>query len=54
MKQPLAAILFVAAMLAGQPAFAEDKIADVTDMQVLRTALRSDKKAFVEIGRAHV
>ena len=47
MKQPLAVILFVAAMLAGQPAFAEDKIADVTDMQVLRTALRSDKKAFV-------
>ena len=47
MKQPLAALLLVAAMLAGQPAFAEDKIADVTDMQVLRSALRSDKKAFV-------
>ena len=28
-------------------AVAEDKIADVTDMQVLRAAVKSDKKAFV-------
>ena len=47
MKQPLAAFLFVGAMLAGQTAFADDEIADVTDMQALRTAVRTDKKAFV-------
>ena len=47
MTKNMGAILFAAAMLAGQSASAEDKIADVTDMQALRTALRSDKKAFV-------
>ena len=47
MMKRVVAILFAAAMLAGQSASAEDKIADVTDMQALRTALRTDKKAFV-------
>ena len=47
MKKRVVAILFTAAMLAVPCASAEDKIGDVTDMQALRTALRSDKKAFV-------
>ena len=47
MKKNFAAVLFFAAMIAAQSAWAEDKIADVTDMQALRAAVRSDKKAFV-------
>jgi Spy/CpxP family protein refolding chaperone len=47
MNTKFAAVLFAVAMVAGQTASAEDKIADVTDMQALRTALRTDKKAFV-------
>ena len=47
MKKNFAAILFFAAMIAAQSAWAEDKIADVTDMQALRAAVRADKKAFV-------
>jgi hypothetical protein len=48
MKKYLVASLFAAAVLAALPARAEDKIADVTDMQALRAAVRTDKKAFVE------
>jgi hypothetical protein len=47
MNTKFAAVLFAAAMLAGQAASAEDKIADVTDMQALRAAVRADKKALV-------
>jgi hypothetical protein len=47
MNKNVAAILFAAAMLAAQSAWAEDATADVTDMQALRTAVRADKKAFV-------
>ena len=47
MKKHVAAFLFAAAMIAMQTAAAEDKIADVTDMQALRNAVRSGKKAFV-------
>ena len=47
MNTKFAAVLFVAAMVAGQAASAEDKIADVTDMQALRAAVRADKKALV-------
>jgi hypothetical protein len=47
MKKNFAAVLFFAAMIAAQSAWAEDKIADVTDMQALRAAVRADKKAFV-------
>jgi hypothetical protein len=47
MKTKFAAVLFAVAMVAGQAAAAEDKIADVTDMQALRNAVRTDKKAFV-------
>jgi hypothetical protein len=47
MNKNLAAVLFAAAMIAAQCASAEDRIADVTDMQALRNAVRTDKKAFV-------
>jgi|SRR5450755_430113 hypothetical protein len=47
MRKYLGAILFVAALAAVHSATAEDKIADVTDMQALRNAIRTDKKAFV-------
>jgi Spy/CpxP family protein refolding chaperone len=47
MNKNVVAILFAAAMLAAQFAGAEDKSADVTDLQALRTAVRADKKAFV-------
>lgn len=43
----LTAILFAAAMIAAQSAWAEGNVADVTDMQALRAAVRADKKAFV-------
>ena len=47
MKKNISAILFVVISLIAPVAVAEDKIADVTDMQVLRAAVKSDKKAFV-------
>lgn len=47
MKQ-LASLLFIIATLAPPLAFAEDRIADVTDMQALRAAVRADKRGFVE------
>jgi hypothetical protein len=47
MKQNVAAILFAAAIIAAQSAWAEGKIADATDMQALRAAVRADKKAIV-------
>jgi hypothetical protein len=47
MKRYLGALLFGAAMIAAQSGVAEDKIADVTDMQALRKAVQSDKKALV-------
>ena len=47
MKKGPAALLVVAAIVLIPCAFAEDKIADVTDMQALRVAVRADKKAFV-------
>lgn len=48
MKKYLATILFAAAAtLAAQWAWAEGSVADVTDMQALREAVRADKKAFV-------
>jgi hypothetical protein len=45
--QKFAAALFAAGLIAAQCAWAEDKIADVTDMDALRAAVRADKKAFV-------
>lgn len=47
MNTKFAAVLFAVAMIAGQPASAQDKVADVTDMQALRAAVRADKKALV-------
>ena len=43
-----AALLFAIAMLAVTPAFGADTIADVTDMQALRAAVKADKRGFVE------
>ena len=47
MKKNLAFVLFGIAMIAVQSTWAEDKIADVTDMQALRNAVRTDKRALV-------
>jgi hypothetical protein len=47
MKRSVSAILFVIVSLIAPVAGAEDRIADVTDMQALRAAVKSDKKAFV-------
>ena len=47
MKKKLALILFAVAAIAAPSAWAEDKTADVTDMQALRKAVQSDKKALV-------
>ena len=47
MKKNLAFVLFGIAMIAMQSTWAEDKVADVIDMQALRNAVRTDKKAFV-------
>jgi hypothetical protein len=44
----LTAMLSVVVSLAMPLACAEDKSADVTDMQALRAAIRADKRAFVE------
>jgi hypothetical protein len=45
--QKFAAALLAAGLIVAQCAWAEDKIADVTDMDALRAAVRADKKAFV-------
>lgn len=47
MMRILAMALFSAAMIVALSVQAEDKIADVTDMDALRAAVRADKKAFV-------
>ncbi len=47
MKKNLAVVLFGIAMITMQSTWAEDKVADVIDMQALRNAVRTDKKAFV-------
>src|SRR6266852_354953 len=47
MNKNVAAILLAAGLTVTQCAWAEDKTADVTDMQALRDAVRSDKKALV-------
>ena len=49
MNRLLTAVLFAVAatILIAQPACALDKAADVTDMQLLRDAVRADKRAFV-------
>jgi len=47
LKNLAAAVVLAAATLAAQPAWAEGNVADVTDMQALREAVRVDKKALV-------
>jgi hypothetical protein len=47
MQKIFAAVLFAAGLISAQLAWAQDKIADVTDMDALRAAVRADKKAFV-------
>jgi hypothetical protein len=47
MNRSLAVLLLAAAVLAGPTAFAQDRVADVTDMQALRAAVKTDKKALV-------
>jgi len=47
MNKNVAAILLAAGLTVTQCAWAEDKTADVTDMQALRDAVRSDRKALV-------
>ena len=43
----IAVAMLAVAALAAPMAFAEDKAADVTDMQALRAAVKADKRAFV-------
>jgi Spy/CpxP family protein refolding chaperone len=47
MKTSVSALLFAVAVISACPAWAQGNAADVTDMQALRTAVRTDKKAFV-------
>ena len=47
MRRNVVAFLLAAAIFAAPCAWAEDKTADVTDMQALRSAVRADKKALV-------
>ena len=47
MKRHLANHLVASVMVSAPAAFAQDRTADVTDMQALRTAVRADKKAYV-------
>jgi hypothetical protein len=47
MKTSVSALLFAVAVISASLAWAQGNAADVTDMQVLRTAVRADKKAFV-------
>jgi Spy/CpxP family protein refolding chaperone len=47
MKANVAAVLFAVMAMVAQCVFAEDKLADVTDMQALRNAVKADRKAFV-------
>jgi hypothetical protein len=42
------AVIFAAVALAAPTASAQDRAGDVTDMQALRSAVRSDKRVFVE------
>lgn len=47
MSKNIAPLLFAAAMFAAPCVWAEGSVADVTDMQALRAAVKADKKAFV-------
>jgi Spy/CpxP family protein refolding chaperone len=47
MKTSVSALLFAVAVITASTAWAQGNAADVTDMQALRSAVRTDKKAFV-------
>jgi hypothetical protein len=47
MKTSLSALLFAVAVISASPIWAQGNAADATDMQALRSALRTDKKAYV-------
>jgi Spy/CpxP family protein refolding chaperone len=47
MQKILSAAMVALAMLVAQPAFAQAASTDVTDMQALRGAVKTDKRAFV-------
>src|SRR5438552_17789706 len=47
MNKCVAGFAFAVAMIAASAAWALDRIGDVTDMRVLRAAVKADKKAFV-------
>jgi hypothetical protein len=47
MIRHMAALLLAVATITGLPAWAQNSIADVTDMPALRAAVRADKKAYV-------
>ena len=47
MKTSVSVLLFAVAVISAAPTWAQGNAADVTDMQALRTAVRTDKKAFV-------
>jgi len=47
MKRHLGVLLLAVVAVATPPAWAQGSAVDVTDMQALRTAVRTDKKAFV-------
>jgi Spy/CpxP family protein refolding chaperone len=48
MNKPLAALLWIAVTLAMHCAWAQDKSADVIDMQALKNAVAADRKALVK------
>ncbi len=48
MKRTAAAFIFGIAMIAMGSCLAQDKVPEVTDMQALRKAINTDKKALVE------
>ena len=48
MNKNIAVVLFTVASIVAQTAWAEDKLADVTDMQALLKAVNADKRALVE------
>jgi len=47
MTKLLLALMFALASVAASPAWAADPSADFTDMQALRNAVKTDKKAFI-------
>ena len=48
MNKTVAAIVFGATMLSATPSWAEEKNTESTELQTLRNAARSDKRAFVQ------